>query len=70
MIRFAPLIRLDVRHDYHGDAPPPLVLEPDAATERLAARPDLRLRRGDGMRRALRRRRPHRAGASSRPRTR
>ena len=49
MIRFAPMIRLDIRHDYHGDVPPPLTLEPDPATARLAARPDLRLRVADGM---------------------
>jgi hypothetical protein len=45
---FAPLVRLEVRHDYHGDAPAPIALVPDAATARLAARPDLRLRLADG----------------------
>jgi hypothetical protein len=44
---FARLLRLEVRHDYHGDQPPPIVLVPDAATARLAARPDLHLRLAD-----------------------
>jgi hypothetical protein len=44
---FAPLLRLDLRHDYCGDFAP-VVLEPDPDTRRLAARPDLRLRLWDG----------------------
>jgi hypothetical protein len=49
MMRFAPLMRLTLRHDYHGAALPPIALHPDAATTALVARPDLRLRRGPGF---------------------
>lgn len=49
MMRFAPLLRLDVRHAYHGDGPAPVALEPDAATWRLGTRPDLRTRLGAGV---------------------
>ena len=48
-MRFEPFLRLDLRHEYHGEAPAPIALEPDAATRRLAARPDLRLRLADGI---------------------
>jgi hypothetical protein len=49
MMRFAPLLRLDVRHAYHGDGPAPIAFEPDAATWRLGTRPDLRIRLGAGV---------------------
>lgn len=50
MTRFAPFFRLDVSHDYHGPTlRPPIAIEPDRATARLAARGDLRLRTGDGL---------------------
>lgn len=46
---FAPLLVLEIRHDYHGSGPAPIGLEPDAATVRLARRPDLRLRLTEGV---------------------
>jgi hypothetical protein len=45
---FAPLLRLDVRHDYIGHTVPPIALDPDEATRQLAGRRDLRLRISDG----------------------
>jgi hypothetical protein len=48
MMRFAPLLALEIAHDYHGPGPAPLDFIPDVATERLAARPDLRLRLSRG----------------------
>jgi hypothetical protein len=48
MMRFAPLASLAVGHDYHGAGAAPVGLIPDVATERLAARPDLRLRLARG----------------------
>lgn len=48
MMRFAPFASLTLGHDYCGPGPAPVDLIPDAATERLAARPDLRLRLARG----------------------
>lgn len=49
LMQLALFLRLDVRHDYRGDGPAPVVLEPDAAKARLAGRPDLRIRLSAGM---------------------
>lgn len=35
MTAFAPMLRLSVEHAFWGDRPPPVTLEPDAATSRL-----------------------------------